>query len=711
MEVRKIFHLLDLDYPGLEKVKKAVSVGQYDAALKALKDYFVNREQPSLFFCQHEKEALIRYINDNYQDDVKQTVQTANQVANQTFVFQEAWDMERTNVPVTFDDFIQWDHVPYEDKEWAYMLNRHRFWIPLGQAYLLTGDETYAEVFSRQLEDWIIHNLIPKNYSVETLSWRSIEAGLRCGNWIKSFQYFQGSRFVSPELFARMLLSLYEHGEYIMAGFNKWKTTSNWGVIENTGLFQVSIFAPEFKESSEWKKVSLNRLKETARLQVMKDGIHWEQSPLYHNEVLLCYLDVIHLVQNNHLQIDKAIIETARKMAYADLYLAKPNHRQPMKGDSDNFDLRDILTIAAILFQDGILKFGGYNHIDYRNLWDFGLKGKSLYEQLRDATPPFNSYPFDYSGNFIMRSGWKEDDLYLYFHCGPLGGGHGHADMLHFDIHAYGKDLLTDLGRYNYSDSYELRKNLKQCSAHNTTHVDGIDFTEYVDTWSYGRVADPTATRWISEEHFDYVEASHNGYWHLEDPVHVKRRILFVKPCYWIVVDEFFCQKEHNFSQFFHFSPGKVQLDSKSKACSTIYENEANLHILPINSNVQAEIKEGSISYEYNLAEPNMSVTFQTQSTGFTSMMTVLYPAKPNENAVPFVQELEVFNFLGEVVNKDEAQACKISFSNSEEHIIVFCHRPPFHYQMSYDVDGTQIFNEVTVIKRIDGIEEIIVVK
>ena len=49
-------------------------------------------------------------------------------------------------------------------KTWrAYRLNRHRYWVALGQAYAMTGDEKYAAVFSQRLGDWIDRNPVPEN--------------------------------------------------------------------------------------------------------------------------------------------------------------------------------------------------------------------------------------------------------------------------------------------------------------------------------------------------------------------------------------------------------------------------------------------------------------------------------------------------------------------------------------------------------------------
>ena len=56
-------------------------------------------------------------------------------------------------------------------------MNRHRYWICLGQAYALTGDETYAECFVNQLTDWIEKE--PWRKDAADTTWRTLDAGLR----------------------------------------------------------------------------------------------------------------------------------------------------------------------------------------------------------------------------------------------------------------------------------------------------------------------------------------------------------------------------------------------------------------------------------------------------------------------------------------------------------------------------------------------------
>jgi hypothetical protein len=219
-------------------------------------------------------------------------------------------------------------------------------------------------------------------------------------------------------------------------------------------------------------------------------------------------------------------------------------------------------------------------------------------------------------------------------------------------------------------------------------------------------------TKWVSEEQFDYVEASHNGYFHFEDPVYVRRKVLFVKPYYWLIADEFDCKGEHIFSQLFHFPPGEIRLDNTKKSSFTKNTDDANLCLIPINGDrLTAVIKDVSISYEYNLLEDNKSIEYQVKSSGSAAMMQLIYPQKAANQGIPTITPVDVYDLFGELADERDAQACKILFPDlNEEHLILVCHKKPSIHRMSYMIDGTQVFGEIVLIKR-NGQEEVIIVK
>ncbi|WFB61260.1 heparinase II/III family protein [Paenibacillus sp. BR1-192] len=245
-----VLEILNLKDPAMGSMQDADDQGHRHDLLCKLHQYFTCRRTPGWWMSGEDKQYITDYVKQYCADGLETVMKTAEEVVQQTFLFRFPWDMERSQIPVTFEGSVNWSHIPDQDAEWAYMLNRHRYWVALGQAYAMTGDEKYAEAFCRQLEDWIDRNPVPEEPTTDTLTWRPIEAGLRSANWIKALRYMIGSPSLTPLLLGKALISLHEHGEYLAASFTSWKhisiftsTGSIWllpspaGSISATGVF------------------------------------------------------------------------------------------------------------------------------------------------------------------------------------------------------------------------------------------------------------------------------------------------------------------------------------------------------------------------------------------------------------------------------------------------------------------------------------------
>ena len=84
---------------------------------------------------------------------------------------------------------------------------------------------------------------------------------------------------------------------------------SNWGVIENQGLFEIALSLPKTEASKKYLDTAIEHLEVLSRMAVMPDGVEWEQSPMYHNEVLKCFLDVVILAKWNEIEIPQTITD------------------------------------------------------------------------------------------------------------------------------------------------------------------------------------------------------------------------------------------------------------------------------------------------------------------------------------------------------------------------------------------------------------------
>ncbi len=264
------------------------------------------------------------YCRENWPEDCEHIIRVADQVCRNQFLFDLKADLERTWEVVDFGGGpVDWEYRPGEDAEFSFQFDRHRFFITLGQAYWLTGDEKYVRQFITLLEGWL--ERVKHTREAEQSTWRSLEAGFRGEFWVKAIQYFKDSPLVTRELMDSFYESLAEQGEYLMQMHSSYRYISNWGVIENHGLFEIGVAMPDEERRSRFIQTALEHLAVTARMQIMGDGVQWEQSASYHNEVLHCYEDVLILAFRNQIPLPQGFAETVRKMAWADVAWKKPD--------------------------------------------------------------------------------------------------------------------------------------------------------------------------------------------------------------------------------------------------------------------------------------------------------------------------------------------------------------------------------------------------
>ncbi|MFA6731788.1 MAG: heparinase II/III family protein, partial [Sphaerochaeta sp.] len=160
-----------------------------------------------------DAKKVARYVSEHEKVETEKILRIADDVVKQSFLFNLRWDMERTFEPVVFENQIDWMHQPGDDSEWVFAFNRMRFWICLGQAYALTGDEKYAKTFASQLCDWV--KRVKRDDVRCQKAWRSIEAGLRMEYWTKAMQYFKESPSLTDEVIDTFLSSVEEHAAFL----------------------------------------------------------------------------------------------------------------------------------------------------------------------------------------------------------------------------------------------------------------------------------------------------------------------------------------------------------------------------------------------------------------------------------------------------------------------------------------------------------------
>ncbi|NNE66283.1 MAG: alginate lyase family protein [Pyrinomonadaceae bacterium] len=554
------------------------------------------------------------------------------------------------------------------DKKIIWEINRHSHFFTLGVAYRLTGDERYARCFTDQLSGWLEQN--PPGTGINWVS--SLEIALRSISWIWAFHLFRDSAHFSPQLFHRALKFLYSQGAHIEQYLSTYYSPNTHLTGEALGLFYLGTQLSFLDRSDEWRAKSEKILLEELDRQVREDGVYFEQSTWYHRYTTDFYIHFLILQKLNGSRLrsndHKYLVRKIRSLLDCQMHFTRPDGTTPLIGDDDggsmlplssdsSNDFRGTLATGAVIFERGDYKWVA-GEPKQQVLWLLGPKGLAVYDSLKSCEPDSESKAFEDSGFYVMRDGWSEDDNFLLVDAGEVGslnGGHGHADTLSFELAVGGRTMLVDSGTYTYHKSREIRDLFRSSAAHNTLTIDEKSSSDFGSTFSWLTMADAEVSRWISADRFDFLEASHNGYRHLEHTsADYSRSFLFLKNDYWIMRDFVKTAGEHDYQQNFHFDGFTNPLvidDGNGNACVTESSGEnIGLRLYTFGDNGSWQRKENWISTCYGQRTTAPFVRFVSTGIGPQEFLTFMIPAEAGFEA-PQVIETEVAGGRAFVIN------------------------------------------------------------
>lgn len=523
------------------------------------------------FFGDYYHPAAMTAAGFAYQEDraeAEHVLRTADAVKRHVFLFDMEWDMERTYEPVGFGDVVDWEYNPGDDPEFTWQFNRHRFLLCLGQAYRMTGDESYVACMLDLMQQFIESQA--DIASRRQTTWRILEIGIRAANWIKALYLIRDSHLPTEDLLTLFGESLKEHAAIIIREHDPYCYAGNWGILENHGLYLLGALL-DCEEACAYRRQAVDVVDQALKMQVLPDGVQLEQSPMYHFEILQCVLEMAFFAKCCGDTLPDSLHGNIRKMAVAGIALRKPNGQQLTMGDSDDMNTRSIYVLAAYVYEDAVFRWAGGASAGYDNVWLFGKEGAALYEKLSAREPEFLSVQLYDSGHTVMRSSWSAESDMLHFDGGLLGTSHGHSDTLHVDLILNGQDVLVDAGRYTYVTKPE-RFAFRGTAAHNTIQVDGADIDEWSHSWFTKTVSAQSRQRFVERGNCRFVSAGHTGYMRLDNPVWVNRKVLQIGAEIYVIIDECYTSGEHEYAHCWHFDHrGQLAL----AGCRAHYENGA----------------------------------------------------------------------------------------------------------------------------------------
>ncbi|WP_114750312.1 alginate lyase family protein [Pleomorphovibrio marinus] len=592
-EVKSLFEHLDLQLPELSEVKQAYEEGRMEEACAKLLDYYRASAQNSKW-----KRPIPSASNE--------TVAEVDSILENVFVIQNV----RGQVPILSSGHRDWHYRgPNDDREWAWLSNRHSQLMRVYNAYLETGNEKYVNYLDEFLRDFIIYSMPYPAEKGRDAIWRGLEVAARVKAWTKIFYGLQESEHFNPATRLLMLISLPDHAHYN----RNFHGGNNWLTMEISALATTAAYFPEFESTSEWLDYSVDVMVESMEDQVYPDGVQTELTAHYHN------------VSLNNFELFKEICEDADKalpdyfvQTIEDMYgyIAKairPSGHRPLNNDGDRGSDQALLLQGAELFGREDWKFVATN----------GKEGE------RPEQEP--SYLLPWAGQLISRSGFEQDAHWSFFDIGPWGSGHQHNDKLHLSISAFGEDFLVDAGRFAYTGEIadKFRPYAKGSQGHNLLLIDG-----------QGQGPGPThATSPVPEStvriegDFDFATSSFEEFLELEGEVAHSRSMMYVRDKFWVVADRVVGSGEHSVETLWHWHPDCEVKEEENQITGS--HQGGNLVLIPL-GDVDFELQwiegqedpeiQGWYSPEYNVYMPNVANSYQTTLNQSGNLVWLLLP-------------------------------------------------------------------------------------
>lgn len=402
---------------------------------------------------------------------------------------------EFLNQRISFKGSIEWNYLAL-GKLWCYNLNYFDFlWVPVSN----------TSIIIKIIGDFI-GNLNPNCIGLDPYC-----ISLRTINWIKFLSKYNIKEQAVDEALYRQIFILNDTKEYHIMGNH---------LLENG--FSL-LFGAYYFNSKDFHHSACRILERNLPRQILKDGGHYELSPMYHQIMLGRILDACLLIQRNQILFDREILRLLKKSASKMLgwinKITFKNGTIPFLNDSApniGFETKDLNKLAETLIinkTEAPLGDSGYRK------FEFNTHNGATVEVIIDiGSIKANEQP-----------------------------GHTHSDIFTFIILLDETPFIVDTGISTYnlcsSRSYE-----RSTQAHNTVSLNGV---EPIEIWKGFRVGRrPSIT--VLEDSLEKVSAYHDGY-KIAGVFH-QRTWTFSRSCIKIE-DDIIGISKSNFNFNLHFHP------------------------------------------------------------------------------------------------------------------------------------------------------------
>ena len=369
-----------------------------------------------------------------------------------------------------------------DDIKFPWELCSMHFLVTLAQAYAITFDVKYVNVFLELLADWDRKN--PVGYGVNWCC--TMDVAIRAINVIMGASILNNFYPEFNDRFSFFIPRLYEHMLFIRDNLEYGLARENHFLSDITGLKLLSQCFKNDRTAERLYCFASNYFLRELLYEICEDGVDNEASTCYH--ALVFELFLIGFATDFKLagKIKKEHINRIHRMQnFTKLLCTFESY--PIVGDNDSgiildfnagkHDKNDLVYFCDDLFGSTNYRKSNYgkwiNIEPFRISKDFnGNKSKVMNSSI-NIVEAFHKGGFCYSslGNFR-----------ILFHAGSIGrkgmGSHGHNDQLSFISDIFGMSFIIDAGSYVYKRNPQKRHFFRSTGCHNTLQLGSYEQNE-----------------------------------------------------------------------------------------------------------------------------------------------------------------------------------------------------------------------------------------
>jgi len=345
-------------------------------------------------------------------------------------------------------------------------------------------------VFSELIDQWIAGNR-PYGKGYWRDAWNAYALSIRTTVWMEEFARRQAR--LEPGFADRLRDSLAEQLAFL-AGNLETDIGGNH-LLKNLRALATGARMYADPQAADMRRGAVSLLSSALDEQVLSDGVHFERSPSYHNQVFGDLLAIRHALGGDIVPAVATHLRSAlAAMAQSSADLAHPDGH-------------------VAIFNDAGLNMGP----DPRALAD-------AYRRVAGDPPrPRRHFAFSDAGYF----GFRDEKVYVVADCGRLGPdalmAHAHGDALSFELSVAGQRIFVDQGVYEYVAGAR-REAARAARSHNTLAIAGLEQADFFGAFRCGARPEVLVTEYREMPRGFYLAGRHDGFTRTgRGPVHHRR--------------------------------------------------------------------------------------------------------------------------------------------------------------------------------------------